>query len=244
MLGWIIFRLVQYPPFVEFLIATEAEMNKVSWTSRDDLYRATSVVLTTVLLMAVYLFGVDWVWSNLLQLIGVLRFGERLPLRLDGRLSRGPTSPSLMTCGLPARQCPRVEPRWPMVETSGRISATDGFPEMCSKYFGLRHHRVAPHESFDRRDPRTDPPTESTEPRRRPGPSRDELRHRGRRTDPRRRRRRRPRRHDQPRSPSPSRPVASRPRRAGKAANRPQPQRRRPCWSTTTNPPPNWSGTS
>ena len=41
MLGWIIFRLVQYPPFVEFLIATEAEMNKVSWTSRDDLYRAT-----------------------------------------------------------------------------------------------------------------------------------------------------------------------------------------------------------
>jgi preprotein translocase subunit SecE len=74
-LGWLIFRLVQYPPFVEFLIATEAEMNKVSWTSRDDLYRATSVVLTTVLLMAVFLFGVDWVWSNLLQLIGVLKFG-------------------------------------------------------------------------------------------------------------------------------------------------------------------------
>jgi preprotein translocase subunit SecE len=74
-LGWIIFRLVQFPPFVEFLIATEAEMNKVSWTSRADLYRATSVVLTTVFLMAVFLFGVDWVWSNLLQLIGVLRFG-------------------------------------------------------------------------------------------------------------------------------------------------------------------------
>jgi preprotein translocase subunit SecE len=73
--GWLIFRLVQYPPFVEFLIATEAEMNKVSWTSRDDLYRATSVVLTTVLIMAVFLFGVDWVWSNLLQIIGVLKFG-------------------------------------------------------------------------------------------------------------------------------------------------------------------------
>jgi len=74
-LGWVIFRLVQYPPFVEFLIATEAEMNKVSWTSRDDLYRATTVVLTTVVLMSVFLFGVDWVWSNLLQLIGVLKFG-------------------------------------------------------------------------------------------------------------------------------------------------------------------------
>ena len=70
---------MQYPPFVEFLIATEAEMNKVSWTSRDDLYRATSVVLTTVLLMAVYLFGVDWVWSNLLQFIGVLKFGSGGP---------------------------------------------------------------------------------------------------------------------------------------------------------------------
>ncbi len=59
-LGWLIFRLVEFPPFVEFLIATEAEMNKVSWTSRDDLYRATTVVLSTVVLMAVFLFGVDW----------------------------------------------------------------------------------------------------------------------------------------------------------------------------------------
>lgn len=73
--GWLIFRLVQYPPFVEFLIATEAEMNKVSWTSREDLYRATSVVLVTVVLMSVFLFGVDWIWSNLLQFLGVLKFG-------------------------------------------------------------------------------------------------------------------------------------------------------------------------
>lgn len=73
--GWFIYRLVQYPPFVEFLIATEAEMNKVSWTSREDLYRATSVVLVTVTLMSIFLFGVDWLWSNLLQLFGVLKFG-------------------------------------------------------------------------------------------------------------------------------------------------------------------------
>jgi len=75
-LAWITFRLLQFPPFVEFLIATEAEMNKVSWTSRDDLKRATSVVLITVLLAAIFLFGVDWLWSNLLQLIGVLRFHD------------------------------------------------------------------------------------------------------------------------------------------------------------------------
>jgi preprotein translocase subunit SecE len=66
---------MHYPPFVEFLIATEAEMNKVSWTSREDLYRATTVVLVTVTLVAVFLFGVDWLWSNLLQIIGVLKFG-------------------------------------------------------------------------------------------------------------------------------------------------------------------------
>jgi preprotein translocase subunit SecE len=73
-LGWLVFRLVQYPPFVEFLIATEAEMNKVSWTSRAELRRATIVVLSTVLIVAVYLFGVDTVWSALLQAIGVLKF--------------------------------------------------------------------------------------------------------------------------------------------------------------------------
>jgi preprotein translocase subunit SecE len=75
-LGWFTFRLLQFPPFVEFLIATEAEMNKVSWTSRDDLKRATTVVLVTVLLMAVFIFGVDWIWMNLLQFLGVLRFRD------------------------------------------------------------------------------------------------------------------------------------------------------------------------
>ena len=74
-LGWVVFRLVQYPPFVEFLIATEAEMNKVSWTTKDDLVRATTVVLATVVLMALFLFVVDRLWTLILQLIGVLQFG-------------------------------------------------------------------------------------------------------------------------------------------------------------------------
>ncbi len=73
-LGWMIFRIVHFPPFAEFLIATEAEMNKVSWTNKDDLIRATTVVLSTVLLMAVYLFVVDWLWTFILWKIGVLQF--------------------------------------------------------------------------------------------------------------------------------------------------------------------------
>jgi preprotein translocase subunit SecE len=73
-LGWLIFRIVQFPPFAEFLIATEAEMNKVSWTSKDDLIRFTTVVLATVVLMAVYLFLVDTLWTALLRFIRVLTF--------------------------------------------------------------------------------------------------------------------------------------------------------------------------
>jgi preprotein translocase subunit SecE len=75
-LGWVVFRVINYPPFADFLIATEAEMNKVSWTSKADLYRATKVVLATVLILAVYLFLVDWLWSVLLQWIGVLRVAD------------------------------------------------------------------------------------------------------------------------------------------------------------------------
>jgi len=74
-LGWVIFRIVHFPPFAEFLIATEAEMNKVSWTNKDDLIRATTVVLSTVVLMAVFLFVVDRLWTFILQLLGVLQFG-------------------------------------------------------------------------------------------------------------------------------------------------------------------------
>jgi preprotein translocase subunit SecE len=74
-LMWIIFRLVEFPPFAEFLIATEAEMNKVSWTNKDDLVRATTVVLSTVVLMALFLYVVDWLWTFILRMLHVLQFG-------------------------------------------------------------------------------------------------------------------------------------------------------------------------
>ena len=47
-------------------------MNKVSWISRDDLKRATAVVLITVLLLSLFLFGIDQLWMTLLDWIGVL----------------------------------------------------------------------------------------------------------------------------------------------------------------------------
>src|SRR4029077_16746632 len=76
---WFAWRLVNWPTFADFLIATEAEMNKVSWTSRKRLGQDTVVVLTTVFLMTVFLFVVDIVWIKVLSWrpIGVLQVDVR-----------------------------------------------------------------------------------------------------------------------------------------------------------------------
>jgi preprotein translocase SecE subunit len=73
---WGAWRIVNYPTFADFLIATEAELNKVSWEPRKRLVQNTYVVLITVALMAVYLFAMDQAWSHLLhwQPIRVIQF--------------------------------------------------------------------------------------------------------------------------------------------------------------------------
>src|SRR5262245_22217139 len=40
---WVGYRLVNLPSFADFLIAVEAEMNKVSWPSQTELIRASMV---------------------------------------------------------------------------------------------------------------------------------------------------------------------------------------------------------
>lgn len=73
---WLSYRVVHMPTFAEFLIATEAELNKVAWPSRRSLLQDTIVVLTTVVLMTVFLFLVDVAWGKILSnpYVGVLRF--------------------------------------------------------------------------------------------------------------------------------------------------------------------------
>src|SRR5262249_1323828 len=63
---WFSWRIVNYPPFADFLIATEAEINKVSWTTRKRLVQDTIVVLVTVLLMSFFLLIVDIIWQKVL----------------------------------------------------------------------------------------------------------------------------------------------------------------------------------
>lgn len=75
---WLAWRVVNYPTFADFLIATEAELNKVSWTTQRRLVQDTIVVLVTVFLMSFYLFAMDQVWRVVLSWkpIGVLQIPE------------------------------------------------------------------------------------------------------------------------------------------------------------------------
>lgn len=64
---WFAWRAVNFPPFADFLIATEAEINKVSWSSRRSLIRDTIVVLVSLVLITLFLFVVDIFWSFVLS---------------------------------------------------------------------------------------------------------------------------------------------------------------------------------
>jgi preprotein translocase subunit SecE len=64
---WASFRIVQMPAFADFLISVEGEMNKVSWPSRGELFRASIVVMLVIFFLAALLFTYDFVleWLRL-----------------------------------------------------------------------------------------------------------------------------------------------------------------------------------
>ena len=66
---WASFRVVQMPSFADFLISVEGEMNKVSWPSRSELYRATVVVILVVFFLAALLFAYDAVLTWILRIL-------------------------------------------------------------------------------------------------------------------------------------------------------------------------------
>ncbi len=69
---WISYRLVNMPNFADFLIAVEAELNKVSWPTRTELIRSSIVVLICLLSLAAVIFGFDMFWIKIFTWIGVL----------------------------------------------------------------------------------------------------------------------------------------------------------------------------
>jgi preprotein translocase subunit SecE len=69
---WVSYRLVNVPSFADFLIAVEAEMNKVSWPTRNELIRSSIVVLVTIFALAAILFLYDYVWNWVFIQLGVI----------------------------------------------------------------------------------------------------------------------------------------------------------------------------
>ena len=65
---WASWRIVNIPRFADFLISVEAEMNKVSWPGRSELWRASIVVIVVIFFLAGLLFLYDlilkWFFSK------------------------------------------------------------------------------------------------------------------------------------------------------------------------------------
>jgi preprotein translocase SecE subunit len=78
---WVSWRAVNMPAFADFLIATEAEMNKVSWPTRKGLFQDTIVVLVTTVVLTLFLLVVDWFWGTLLS----SKYIEVLPSQTAGQ---------------------------------------------------------------------------------------------------------------------------------------------------------------
>jgi preprotein translocase subunit SecE len=68
---WIAFRVVNLPSFADFLIAVEAEMNKVSWPSQTELVRCSMVVIILMFGLTMVLFAYDNILVALFRILGI-----------------------------------------------------------------------------------------------------------------------------------------------------------------------------
>ena len=70
--GLLVLWILNRPKAADFLIATEGEMKKVSWSSRKEIIGSTKVVIITTFILAVILFSVDMMFGSLFGLLGIL----------------------------------------------------------------------------------------------------------------------------------------------------------------------------
>ncbi|MBT3279160.1 MAG: preprotein translocase subunit SecE [Phycisphaerales bacterium] len=71
LLGLLVYRILNRQKSADFLIATENEMKKVSWSSKKEVIGSTKVVVVTTFLMAGMLFLVDMLFLGIFKLIKV-----------------------------------------------------------------------------------------------------------------------------------------------------------------------------
>lgn len=69
--GVFMFWMVNRPRTADFLIATEGEMKKVSWSSRKEVVGSTKVVIVTTFMLAAILFAVDMAFTILFKSLGI-----------------------------------------------------------------------------------------------------------------------------------------------------------------------------
>ncbi len=72
LLGVFCFWMVNRAKNADFLIATEGEMKKVSWSSKKEIIGSTKVVILTMLIMAAMLFVVDLLFGMLFISAGIV----------------------------------------------------------------------------------------------------------------------------------------------------------------------------
>lgn len=67
------FYVMNKPQNVDFLIATDSEMKKVNWTTKEELIGSTKVVILFMFVIAVFLFTFDIIFGYFFYLIHVLK---------------------------------------------------------------------------------------------------------------------------------------------------------------------------
>ena len=67
----LVFWVVNHPKIADFMIAAEGEIKKVSWSSRKEITASTTVVVITVISLALLLLAADvffiWILKNVLN---------------------------------------------------------------------------------------------------------------------------------------------------------------------------------
>ncbi len=71
---YVLLRVVNSKRPADFMIATEGEMKKVSWSSKKEIIGSTKVVIVTLLLMGLALFLVDLFFAVLTKYLGIRQF--------------------------------------------------------------------------------------------------------------------------------------------------------------------------
>ncbi|MEO0475224.1 MAG: preprotein translocase subunit SecE [Planctomycetota bacterium] len=70
--GGLLWFLLNKPKIADFMIATENEMKKVNWPTKQAVMGLTWIVIAGTLMIALILFVADFGFTNLFQAFGIL----------------------------------------------------------------------------------------------------------------------------------------------------------------------------